>query len=518
MFNRISSFIFILLIIMSVNSWTAGQPREYSIQVAAVENQDEASARIAELRKKGLEPYLVRSRVEGRGTVYRIRIGRYRTSTDARAAADRYRGRGFFSDFFIAPYEQPARATRVESSASEEKKPVIDKPDDRKQPEIIDRPATAEVPEKSAPPRAAADTSSRPLPRMAGLPPSPPEIEIKHEGWKAFSLPEMAGINLRSIRFVDALTGWIAGDGGSLFRTTDGGLSWKRLESGTSADLSQIGFVDWNNGWVVGQSASAGSVVLITRDGGRTWSSKEMKDISSIFFIDRNTGWAVGPTILKTVDGGETWETPTEPVEIIGLPVESSTYRFGFSDVFFLDAERGWLAGNFYGEDRNNIGGLFHTTDGGRKWRRVPLTLETQYTSGRFTPGTIRSVRFTDSDNGIVTGDMIDGEGHFFFILHTKDGGKTWLQQRTASSRTLSAAFLDLRNGWLASVNPRESDGGSVTDQTVLRRTDNGGMTWQTEAFAGDRKLNDIFFISSNLGWAVGDKGLIMKFDAGNRR
>jgi len=517
MFNRIFRFIIILIFIVSVKSWTTGQTRGYSIQVAAVENQVEASARVAELRMKGLEPYLVRTSVEGRGTVYRIRIGRYRTSAEARAVAERYRNKGLISDFFIAPYEQPARTSPVESSAREEKRAGIDKPIDRKLPEGTDRPATAEV---QAAPRGVADASSRskPVPKTAGFPPSPPGIEIRNEGWKAFISPEMTGINLRSIGFVDMLTGWIAGDGGSIFRTTDGGLSWKRLESGTSADIHQIGFVDWNHGWAVGQTSTAGSVVLMTADGGRTWRRKEMQGISRIFFTDQNTGWAVGPTILKTVDGGETWETPAEPVEIIGLPVESSTYRFGFSDVFFLDAERGWLTGNFYGENRNNIGGLFHTSDGGRKWRRVPLTLETQYTSGRFTPGIIRSVRFTDADNGIVTGDMIDGESHFFFILHTKDGGKTWLQQRTSSLRTLSAAFLDLRNGWLASVNPREADGGSVTDQTVLRRTDNGGLSWQTEVFAGENRIHDIYFISGNLGWAVGDRGLIMKFDAGNRR
>src|SRR5438552_6345940 len=42
--------------------------------------------------------------------------------------------------------------------------------------------------------------------------------------WKRIETGTSA--NLTSVKFIDQLTGWIAGDGGSIFKTTNGGNKW----------------------------------------------------------------------------------------------------------------------------------------------------------------------------------------------------------------------------------------------------------------------------------------------------
>ncbi len=42
---------------------------------------------------------------------------------------------------------------------------------------------------------------------------------------------------LRAVTFIDARTGWAVGDGGAIFATRNGGRSWIRVASGTTADL-----------------------------------------------------------------------------------------------------------------------------------------------------------------------------------------------------------------------------------------------------------------------------------------
>jgi photosystem II stability/assembly factor-like uncharacterized protein len=346
------------------------------------------------------------------------------------------------------------------------------------------------------------------------------DASFNNSNWKLVRRSAETDKNLRAIHFVDTMTGWAAGDAGAVYRTTDGGRTWKPLLSGFSANINFIHFLDWNHGWMIGESTrkddSEGETLLLnTINGGRTWMIQKMPNLVSVHFTDLQNGWAVGKnaTLLHTTNGGNDWKPVEEIQSVIGLPVESSNYNFGFRDVYFLDADHGWLIGNFYGRAQSNIGGLFVTADGGKSWKRMPLTLKTQHVSGRFTPGLLHAVQFTDLNEGSVTGEMTDGEGRYFFALHTHDGGQTWEQFRTPSRATHSTQFLDPSNGWMAAFAPREGSAEAVVYDTTLMRTDNGGMSWQNDFIAKGSRIRSVFFLSPNKGWAVGDRGMILRYE-----
>lgn len=540
MWHRISHIGIISLLLINIIVDTRGQAKNYAIQIAAVENQTEAETIVANLKTKGLDGYWVMAEIAGLGTRYRIRIGQFKTNTEARTIAEKYRKRGLIADFFIATWEEPAanniRQRRIAASSEKDSAEDVAKTAEKskQKPELeplvakpADPPATQlpdELRQVDAP--SYPDRTAEPSPHIGGPPVADAlsDLNLKNSNWKMSGSHALTTQNMRTIFFIDSLTGWIGGDDGSVFRTTDGGISWKPLISGTRADINLIQFVDWNTGWMLGDMEKSGleggksdsdKVLLLTNDGGKTWRQKQLSNVSSIFFIDARTGWAVGrnATILKTTDGGEQWQAVSELEKLIGLPVESTTYNYGFSDIFFLDADHGWIIGNFYGRDRNNIGGLYVTSDGGRNWKRIPLTLQTQYSSGRFTPGVLHSVHFSEQNTGSVSGEMMDGEGRFFFALHTRDGGRTWQQYRTPSSATHFTQFIDLENGWTAAFAPREGSAEAVIYDTALMKTDNGGMSWQNDLLARGRRIRAIFFLSPSLGWAVGDHGTILKFE-----
>lgn len=348
------------------------------------------------------------------------------------------------------------------------------------------------------------------------------DVTFNNDNWKVVRRTVETDKNLRAIYFVDSMTGWAAGDAGAVYRTTDGGKSWKPLLSGAAANINFIYFIDWNYGWMLGESGGkmadeteGENILLLTTNGGRTWTRKSLPNVTNLYFTDAKTGWAVGKnaTLLKTTDGGLEWNKVESLEKLIGLPIDSSSYNFGFRDIHFTDAENGWLIGNFYGRARSNIGGIFMTSDGGATWKRVPITFQTQHTSGRFTPGLLHSVRFTDATTGSVTGEMYDGEGRFFFALHTRDGGKTWDQFRTPSRATHSTQFLDLANGWTAAFAPREGGAEAVVYDTTLMRTDNGGKSWRNDFIARGRRIRGVFFLSPTKGWAVGDRGMILCYE-----
>jgi photosystem II stability/assembly factor-like uncharacterized protein len=199
----------------------------------------------------------------------------------------------------------------------------------------------------------------------------------------------------------------------------------------------------------------------------------------------------------------------------VGLPVESASSTFGFSDVFFLKGgDVGWAVGNFYGTGTTNIGGLFMTMDGGDTWQRIPIAVQRKTDSTRFTKGKLHSVQFTDVSNGVITGEMEDGDEHCFFTLKTRNGGETWEQSRVPSSGLPSTQFVNSARGWTAASALRTGSAETKVYDTILLRTDNGGKSWVPDIIARGKQIRGVFFISPTRGWAVGDRGMILRYEA----
>ena len=120
--------------------------------------------------------------------------------------------------------------------------------------------------------------------------------------------PLPQGNNLRDATLVNANTGTLVGDYGTIVRTTDGGNNWSVQSSGTTETLWGVSFTDSNSGTVVGENGT----ILRTTDGGAHWmeqASGTALNLRAVSLADGNTGTAVGEggVILRTTDGGNTW-------------------------------------------------------------------------------------------------------------------------------------------------------------------------------------------------------------------
>jgi photosystem II stability/assembly factor-like uncharacterized protein len=350
------------------------------------------------------------------------------------------------------------------------------------------------------------------------------EVAIANPKWKVSQGNVDSDKNLRAVHFVDAMKGWAAGDGGTIYQTVDGGKQWTPIRNaslaGAVVDVNRIYFVNENKGWMLGETREGEegrTVLLTTEDGGKIWQNFELPNVTSFYFVDNKKGWAVGrnATMLKTNDGGIRWKPVENLNKLVGLPVESAASKFGFSDVFFLKGgEIGWAVGNFYGVGTSNIGGLFMTSDSGDTWQRIPIAVQRKTNSTRFTRGKLHSVRFNDVRNGVITGEMEDGDERFFFTLKTRNGGETWEQARVPSSGTHSTQFVDSARGWTAASALREGSADAKIYDTILLHTDNGGKSWVTDFVAKGKQIRSVFFISPTRGWAVGDRGMILRYEA----
>src|SRR4051812_24957182 len=72
--------------------------------------------------------------------------------------------------------------------------------------------------------------------------------------------------DLVAVYFTSSDKGWVAGDGGFLASTTDGGKSWMPYPLNIPDDINEIYFRNDENGYLV-----AGRRMFVTRDGGKSW-------------------------------------------------------------------------------------------------------------------------------------------------------------------------------------------------------------------------------------------------------
>ena len=240
--------------------------------------------------------------------------------------------------------------------------------------------------------------------------------------------------------------GVVAGDEGSLFRTTDSGESWRpeelsleRRERITAAAFSADGRV--------GAVAGIGGSVFLTTDSGESWRPEELSlgrgewIIAAAFSENGRVGVVAGDegSLFRTTDSGESWrpeELSLERRERITAAAFSADGRVGavagIGGSVFLTTDSGeswrpeelslgrgeWIiAAAFSADGRVGVvasdeGSLFRTTDGGERWESLELPLERRE---RITAAAFGA----DGRVGVVAGD----EGSVF---RTTDGGKRW--------------------------------------------------------------------------------------------
>jgi photosystem II stability/assembly factor-like uncharacterized protein len=146
-------------------------------------------------------------------------------------------------------------------------------------------------------------------------------IESKDQGasWKAVPGPKK-NARYKRIDFLSASTGFALLESGRLYRTRNGGKSWKELVGTGTSRGYDISFGDGRNGWLaVDRFARSDPFgwVLRTSDAGETWRPQligpEPLDLGGLVAPDAATGFglASGSQLFYTATGGDPSSIPS---------------------------------------------------------------------------------------------------------------------------------------------------------------------------------------------------------------
>ncbi len=233
--------------------------------------------------------------------------------------------------------------------------------------------------------------------------------------------------------------------------------------------------------------------------------------LNALYVVTSEAIVAVGDSgrVAATADGGQTWT--------LGAPVSDHLYGVTFSgDSFYYVGASSMV---FQAQNLQDVS----PTD----------TADTN----------LRSIIFTDSDNGSVIGDYPATGSPKVNVFTTDDGCATWTTGEVANRDLLDASLVAANNAWIAgasatdgyiySVNPgnpaslsqKHNEAGKkiygidMFSATVgyavgeggfiLKTTD--GDRWSTQISGGPQYLNRVSFTSSNIGWVVGAGSKILR-------
>lgn len=324
------------------------------------------------------------------------------------------------------------------------------------------------------------------------------------------------------IQFFDNKNGVIAGDGGFIRYTHNGGITWRQPTLPPALNSAASPFredIIAGSRFTGGRRGSAIYLVteqrlLRSRDRGATWEmtsrplppgrlskvygpglSVEYYDVA---FAGEKEGWVLCGVLKKvnkeeqflqsfvlyTDDGGESWdETPVGPPKLVMVRMH------------FADRERGWVVGE--------RGTILHTEDGGRSWQPQRYSLP-ESAKGVDPRPKLLDVHFRGKERGLIVGKQ-------GMILKTDDGGEQWF--------TIIPPDVDGKpeRRDLIRVQAADDDRAWIVGQGgVIFNTENGGQRWSRQEGLTDVNLYAIYMQDRKRGWgwAAGDRRTLLRYDA----
>ncbi|MFA7288174.1 MAG: YCF48-related protein [Melioribacteraceae bacterium] len=303
--------------------------------------------------------------------------------------------------------------------------------------------------------------------------------------------PDIPRDKINDMKFLSDSVGYFINNGGSIYRTADGGTTWKLQNHFQNNWLLKMRFLDDKIGFI---SSSVYNYMIprkfyYTIDGGLNWSSNELDFINVLDFLPLSN-----QKILKCDDRGNIkildnfygdWKTVYEMPTFINATEE-----------FLYEVPKGYIkkleklndgrilaVGNYLeyfnsGKITDSLSFIFQSKDMGASWDTLWMGLNKL----------INCMAFADSNIGWIAGDNV--------IYKTTNGGKDWKPQSPDAKIAYVAMQIVAIDSLNVFIMPDYSG--------FYFQTNDGGLSWQMKEENFDYN-NRFYFKDKKNGFAFGD-------------
>jgi photosystem II stability/assembly factor-like uncharacterized protein len=305
---------------------------------------------------------------------------------------------------------------------------------------------------------------------------------------------------LRGVSAVNEGVAWASGSGATVLRTSDGGATWQKLTVTTeNLDFRDIDAIDPQTAYVLSIGNGPASRIYKTSNAGETWTMQFRNEdpkafLDAMSFWDADHGIVFGDSvegklyILLTENGGRTWSR----VPPDGLPPaleNEGAFAASGTNIAVFGKTHAWI-----GTGAGSKARVLRTLDRGRSWQIAGTPLAAGPSSGIF------SIAFRDAKHGVIAGgDYRKEQEAVDNLAVTNDGGLTWkLVKGLSGFRSVVAYVPELKTPALVALGPSGGDY-SLDD----------GQTWSPIEGRGFDTAS--FAPRTSIGFAAGANGRIGK-------
>lgn len=263
------------------------------------------------------------------------------------------------------------------------------------------------------------------------------------------------------IYFPSAEIGYAVGTFEKIFKTIDGGESWKEIRWSQNATpyrrLSKVVFNNEKEGLLIGYETANFNLnttenkafILKTENGGESWeenyplpnAGSSNHHLAKLSYATDNTLYLAltnqtflfaQDKLIRSINGGQDWDEIALP----GFFNQSLIIR----DMHWFDAERGLLVASTSSLNPGNR--IYKTINGGDHWEEIELNV---WPYSGFQKGYSLATAF-DEENGLIIG----ASGN---ILHSTDSGESWESIRFPYPDITAMKMLSQNEGYAVGNN-----------------------------------------------------------------
>ena len=305
---------------------------------------------------------------------------------------------------------------------------------------------------------------------------------------------------LRGVSAVSESVAWASGSGATVLRTGDGGATWRKLSVTTETlDFRDIDAIDAQTAYILSIGNGPASRIYKTTDAGATWTMQFKSDEAKAFldamsFWDANHGIVFGDSvegqfyILMTENGGRTW-TRVSPATLPPALAGEGAFAASGTNIALFGKTHAWIGTGGAAKAR-----VLRTGDRGHTWQVADTPLAAGQSTGIF------SIAFRDEKHGVIVGgDYTKEKDAVDNLAVSIDGGATWkLVKGLSGFRSVVAYVPGAETPALVAIGPSGADY-SLDD----------GQTWSPIEGRGFDTFS--FVPQKQVGWAAGANGGLAK-------
>lgn len=316
-------------------------------------------------------------------------------------------------------------------------------------------------------------------------------LSTTHAQWE-MRYPAQPASGINDMFFLDQSVGYAVNSSGSILETIDGGLNWRITKHYQRDFLSEIEFVDNQNGFSISPHSYIGDSqdFMFTTDGGSYWQSTYLGTSDALTFLPLSTS-----EIIKSGDQGtiskldnffglwsERYRIPTYFDWDIDVPYGDIKQFEKLNSGRILALGSSWAAFQ-YNIITDSVAFILYSDDDGSTWDSLWCDL----------PEVLSTFSFADNNNGWMGGTENE-------IYKTTDGGISWLLNYSEVNPDPYTSISKIQ-----AIDSNKIF--AVTTKGKIISSSNGGFNWDTTSimpYSYYESNFNINFINNQKGFVFG--------------